>query len=632
MKRGFNPVSAPAIRADSDSAGASLLDWLCHSRTASIFGAALIGLVVIATYFPALQGGMLMDDELLTRHPVVVGPNGLYRIWLTTEPQDYWPVTNTVFWIEWRLWGKHIEGYHLVNLLLHVANCLLVWGVLRRLAVPGAFFAALLFAVHPVNVESVAWVSQLKSLLAIFFGLLSVWWWLKEENQGTTTQPCAKWFGGWQVLSFFAFVMAMLSKGSVAVLPIVLLLIAWWRHGRIAIRDFWRTAPFFAVAVALTFVNISFQTHGTQSAIRSASFAERIAGAGATIWFYLGKALFPIDLAFIYRNWDIEAGNLLWWLPALAAVIVTGSLIYWRSVRWCRAALFAWLYFCISLLPVMGLVDVGFMKYSLVADHYQYMALIGVVALVAAAISDCLAMRSGRARAAAIVFSAAAVCTLAVLTFRQAQLYGDPIALYRDNLSKNPGAAATHNNLGQILAEKGERAEAIEHYREAIKLDARDAQALNNLGTALYELGATDEAIGYFQQALAIRNYYPEAHSNLGLALQKEGRLAEATEELQAALQLRPDLTKTRFNLGLALTQQGKLPEAIDQYRAAVAIDPDYVEAFGNMAFVYGAMGRADDAIKTAETGIRIARQHGQPELAGKIEAWLAEFRRNSGR
>jgi protein O-mannosyl-transferase len=625
------PVSSHAIRADSDSASTGLLR-LHRSRTAPLVGAALLVLVVIAIYFPALRGGMLMDDELLTRHSVIVGPNGLYRIWFTTQPQDYWPVTNTVFWIEWRLWGRHIEGYHLVNLLLHIANCLLLWSVLRLLAVPGAYLAALLFAIHPVNVESVAWISQLKNLLALLFGLLSVWWCLKAETLATAARDSAKQLTGWRTLSFFAFVLAMLSKGSVAVLPLVLLLIAWWRHGRIAGSDFRRMVPFFAVAGIFTLVDIWFQQHGMDWVIRERSFAERIVGAGTVIWFYLSKAILPINLAFIYPNWQIDPYNLLWWLPTLAAATVTGSLVYWRRLRWCRAALFAWLYFCISLLPVMGLVGVGFMKYSLVADHYQYMALIGVVALVAAAVNTWLTMLSSTARTAAMIVSAAVICIFAVLTFRQAQLYGNPIALYRDNLSKNPQAAATHNNLGQILAEKGNPAEAIDHYREAIKLDSQDAQALNNLGVALYQQGATEQAVGYYRQALAIRNAYAEAHSNLGMALQNDGRLAEAVEELQTALQLQPSLIKARLNLGLALTQQGKLPDAIDQYQAAVTIDPDYVEAYGNMAFVYGAMGRPDDAIKTAETGIRIARQHHQPELAAKIGTWLTEFRRNSSR
>ena len=338
-------------------------------------GAVLIVLLTTAVYWPALSGGFLIDDDkLISDNSLVRSSDGLLRIWATTQAMDYWPLTNTSFWLEWRLWGFNPTGYHVTNLLLHIAAAFLIWAILRKLAIPGEFLAALLFAVHPVNVESVAWISQRKNMLAMFFFLLSILWWLRA-----TEAPTRRWY--W--LSLLAFTLAMLSKGSVAVLPVVLLLIVWWQKRRVDKSDLLRTVPFFVVAIVLTLVNVWFQKHGLDVVVRDVNFGQRLAGAGAVVWFYLAKALAPIDLVFVYPQWQIDAAQLLWWMPLVAALLVTVMLLLGRNPA--RPLLSAWLLFCVALLPVLGFTDVGFMQYSLVADHYQHIAIIAVVALVAAA-------------------------------------------------------------------------------------------------------------------------------------------------------------------------------------------------------------------------------------------------------
>ncbi len=278
---------------------------------------------------------------------------------------DYYPVSNTSLWIEWRLWGANPVGYHAVNLLLHIVLALLIWKVLARLKIPGAFLAALLFAVHPVNVESVAWISQRKDLLAILFLLLSTLCWLRTQRIGDFDalrhgrQSSLAVAAGWYVLSLAMFVFAMLSKGSVAILPVLFLLIVWWQRRRIGWTDFLRTIPFFLIAAALTVVNMAVQTRGFSDTIRSASFAHRLTGAGAAVWFYLAKALLPINLAFIYPQWHVHAHDVLWLLPLAAAAVVTVVLAIPKAQRWRRSLFFAWAFFCVALAPMLGFVDVA---------------------------------------------------------------------------------------------------------------------------------------------------------------------------------------------------------------------------------------------------------------------------------
>ncbi len=359
-------------------------------------GIAIFVLAAFLAYFPSLSGGFVLDDDkLLTDNSLIKASDGLYRLWCTIESIDYWPVSNTTLWLEWRLWGMNPTGYHVTNLILHIVAALLIWVTLRKLSIPGAFLAGLIFAVHPVNVESVAWIASRKNLLAMLFFLLSVLCYLKFEMPSSSTldrlhrknlplaprsSPLASclWYG----LSLLAFILAMLSKGSVAVLPVLLLGIVWWLRP-LTRWDLLRAVPFFLVAVALAGVNVWFQTHGSGEVFRSASFTERLLGAGGVVWFYLYKALLPLNLFFVYPQWHIAVSNLLWWLPLVAAVVVTWMLWSYRKGR-CGPLLFAWGFFCVSLVPVLGFTDVGFMRLSLVADRYQHIAIIGMIALAGA--------------------------------------------------------------------------------------------------------------------------------------------------------------------------------------------------------------------------------------------------------
>ena len=321
-------------------------------------GLFLITVVAIIAYMPSISGGFIWDDYLLlVDNPLVKASDGLHQIWCTAQAIDYWPATNTSFWIEWRMWGMNSTGYHVTNLVLHIAESLLVWIILRKLSIPGALLAALLFAVHPVNVESVAWIAQRKNTMAMLFFLLSILWYVKylvgspgsrtwaampqevEKNSlnfaitscdfvspvqepvlpSTHCPPSTAHSIPWYWLSMAAFLLAMLGKGSVAILPLLLLGIIWWLRP-LEWRDLVRIAPFFVIAAILAAVNVEFQTHATDKVVRAIGFTERLLGAGGVVWFYFYKAIFPLDLAFVYQQWHINAGAI-----AVVAAAIGGA-------------------------------------------------------------------------------------------------------------------------------------------------------------------------------------------------------------------------------------------------------------------------------------------------------------------
>jgi protein O-mannosyl-transferase len=619
-----------------------------------------------------------MDDDLfLTENNLIQTPDSLYKLWCSTEYDEYYPVSYSTIWIERRLWEMIPTGYHVINLILHVLEALLIWAILRKLSIPGAFLAALIFTVHPVNVESVAWIAQRRNVVAMLFFLLSILWYLKflkcahsrlATKLSTVHRPLhivssfilhPSPFNFWYWLSLAAFMLAMLSKGSAAVLPVLLLGILWWLRS-LTKWDLLRIVPFFLLAVVLTGVNIWFQTHGTNIEIRNAGFTERLLGAGGVVWFYLYKALLPFDLAFIYPQWHIETGNPMWWLPLLTVVAVT-AMLWWFRNGWSRPVLFAWGFFCVSLLPVMGFTDVGFMKYSLVADHYQHIAIIGVIALAAAGWSIWHKRAQNTAYRAPTAVAIMAMGALAFLTWQQSGIYNNAINLYQATLQKNPGCWAAYYNLGNELGQIGRLQEAMEHYQQALRLKPDYAEAQNNLGNIFVQTGQLQEAIDHYQQALRLEPDYADAHLGLGVALTNAGRLQDAIEHFRQALRLSPDSISAHNNLGATLAQTGRheeaiehfkqalrlkpdnaevhnslgralantgrLQEAVEHFQQALRLRPDFTNVYYNLALVYARMQQSSQAIDAAQEGLELARSQGQVAQAKQIEDWLNAYR-----
>jgi tetratricopeptide (TPR) repeat protein len=485
--------------------------------------------------------------------------------------------------------------------------------------------------VHPVNVEATAWIAQRKDVTAMLFLLLSILWYFKAgrpalnlgmaparshegpwERVGNDSPLSTGHSPLWYWLSLAAFVLAMLGKGSVAILPVLLLWIVWWLRpaGMVPIfgwtkmglspytrRDIASIAPFFLVAAALVWTNVWFQTHGSGEIIRGCGFVERVLGAGGAVWFYLYKAFFPINLSFVYPQWQIEAGDLWWWVSLVGALAVTAVLWRYRKT-WARPLLFAWGFFGVALLPVLGFTDVGFMKYSLVADRYQHIAIIGVIALVSAGLGTWQERVRGRARRAAIAFAVVALGALAFLTFRQSGLYRDAKTLYPATLLKNPDCWLVRNNLGGALFQEGRVDEAMRQFKEAIRLSPDYADAHSNLAVGLLQSGQYEEAIKHCEEALRLKkNKYPEAHHNLGIALVNVGRLPEAIEHFQRALELSPFYPDAENSLGSALLRTGRLDEAKEHLEKALLLQPNTADAHLNLGAVYQARGRYPEAI-----------------------------------
>jgi hypothetical protein len=540
------------------------------------WGCALIVLLTVVAYFPAMRGGFVFDDyALLINNPLVKASDGLHRFWFTTQAPDYYPLTWSLWSLEWRLWGDHPRGYHVVNVLLHAVNAILVWMILRRLKIPGALVAALVFAVHPVNVATVAWISEQKNTLSMLFYAMAIVLYLQFDEDSRW-----RWFG----LSLAAFLLALLSKTAVVMLPVVLLGCVWWVHGRARWKDLLYSAPFFVLSLGLALVTIWFQSHRALvgESIQPVAFPLRLAAAGYAPWFYLYKTILPVDLMVIYPKWNIDASRWVSYLPGMLLVSSLG-VFWWKRKTWGRAALFGLGYFIVMLFPVLGFFNQGFYRYSFVADHWQYYSIMGVVALTVAA-GERICHRLGeQGQYWGGVAAVAVLLVLGTATWRRGYVYADDVTLWRDNVARNQ-APWPYNNLGCALQRAGELTEAIGQFDQALRLKPDYAEAHCNLGNVLLQAGRTDEAMGQWELALRFKPDYAQAHYNLGLGLARQGKLPEAIEHWKQALRIKPIYAEAHYNLGVALEQTGKVGEAIEHYQVALQIRPDYVQAQNGLA------------------------------------------------
>jgi hypothetical protein len=505
----------------------------------------LIFLAVAAAYGPALRGGFVWDDDAHVTAAALRSLAGLGRIWTELgATQQYYPVLHTAFWLEHRLWGDAAVGYHLTNVALHVADACLFALLLRRLAVPGARLAGALFALHPVGVESVAWIAEQKNTLSLLFYLLAALAYLRWEGRRgrAAVRP--------YFLAMVLFLLALLSKSVTATLPAALLVVAWWRKGRISWReDVLPLLPWAALGGAVGLLTAWVERHfiGAEGAPFSLDPLQRCALAGRAVWFYLGKLLWPADLMFIYPRWNVPAGVGLGLALAGAAAGLTALL--WLIRGRTRGPLAGWLCFAGSLFPALGFFNVYPFIFSYVADHFQYLASLGIMALAGAGAAGALARVPRGLRDVSRGLAGLVLFGLAALTWRQCLSYHDAATLYTATLRQNPDAWLAHLNLGNLYLENGRTAAAIDHYQSAERLEPD----------------------------------YPSTHFNLGKIWLQEGRLPEAIAENEADLQLVPGDAEARNNLGVALAESGRRVEAEAQFREALRLRPAYSRAQANL-------------------------------------------------
>ncbi len=579
-------------------------DWL--------WGFLLIAFVFIA-YAPVFHAGFIWDDEShLTQNPCIIGPLGLKEVWTTTRAV-YYPLVLTTFWAVHKLVGLNPLPYHLLNVLMHAASAVLLWRVLRQLEVNGAWLGAALWALHPVMVQSVAWVTELKNTQSCLFYLLSIVFFLSWEEQARVTRAVRIKSMLMFALSLTCFVLATLSKPSVVMLPVVLALCVWWQRGRIVWKDAVALTPFLlisALASAWTIWEQKFHA----SAVGpdwAQTWPERLIIAGRAIWFYLAKLVWPHPLIFIYPRWEIYSWQWMAYLPLLAATV--GLIVLWSLPgKAGRALFFAASYYVVSLFPVLGFFSVYFFRYSFVSDHFQYLASMGPLALAGATISESfrrLAVTVSLRRGP--VFLRVGLCgillvLLAALTRQQSAVYHGLITLYTRTLAKNPGCWMAHYNLGIALHDQGETDKAISHYRQAIELRPGYAEAHYNLGRLLAEKGEFNDAINHYEAALATNPADVEAHNNLGATLFQAGRIDDAIANYQEALAARPDYADASCNLADALLAKGDMDGAITHYRTCVATLPNHADAQYNLASALLRKGQIDEAIMHYEKALEL--------------------------
>ncbi len=401
----------------------------------------------------------------------------------------------------------------------------------------------------------------------------------------------------------------MLSKPSTVILPLVLLLCLWWKHQGWKKSDFIRTAPFFALALAMSALTIAEQRGQILKASvsqTSLSLAQRFVIAGKAPWFYASKVLWPTQLTFVYPHWTVNATSLSSWLPLAGLIAVAVLLWLYRRRNSVRAGLFAYSFFVAALLPVLGFFDVFYFRYSYVADHFQYLACIGLISLVVGTGAVIFESAGPQGRGLATVAGAIALLILGACTQRQARIYQDLRTLWSDTLTKNPQCWLAHNNLGNILLRDGNANDAIAHYEQALRIKPDYVEAHNNLGKALAQIGRSREAIAQYEEALLIEPNYPGLHNNLGIALYQSGQHKEAVAQFEQALRITPNYAEAHCSLAIALAQEGKLPEAIEHLEQAVRIKPDDAMTHYNLAIALRQTGRVPEAVEHLEQAVRI--------------------------
>jgi len=566
---------------------------------------AAIILAGVLPYLPALRGGFVWDDEpLITSNLLLRTSSGLGEIWAGSRTADYFPLTNTIFWIEHHLFGNNATGYHALNILLQAANALLLWRILLRLKIPGAFLAGLIFAIHPVHAESVAWISELKNVLSMFFFLISALFFFEIEDQRFLNRTVA------YSASLVAFLLALLSKTQVVFLPVALLLCAWWRNSPVEPkrqgkgnslrlqRAIVRTVPFFLIAIVFGLITIWFQNRGIgEEEIILGPFTRRLTNAGMAIWWYAKQVFAPVQLMAVYPQWRFDTPALVEWLPLFA--IIGGLLLLWR--RHSRGILLAFAYFIIALLPVIGIVRMSYARSgALVADHLQYFADISLIALFSAGVARLWSNGRHEIRIVTATVILVLLGLMGSYTWARAGVYRDEQTLWQDNFSKYPNTWQGHNRVGQLLFKQEKFAEAAPHFERAVQLKPELADNYNLLGVVYCRLQRFEEGIAQYRKGLQLNEGRPSTAQSVSTATMRVN-LANALSltgnsfsDLAQAASERGDVTAAQADTKEA---NARFTEAIEQYEKALAIEPEHPAIHRNLGILLSRLGRNEEAI-----------------------------------
>jgi len=632
-----------------------------------------VGLIVITfvAYMPAVRCGFIWDDnDWVTQNPLLRNLEGLRKIW--TQPHSvmqYYPLVYTSWWLDYHLWRLNPVGYHLENIWLHCLAAAVLWRLLKFLRIPGAWAAAAVFALHPVNVESVAWVTERKNVLSGLFYFSAAFAYLRyafvSKSENTHGDSTIFYF-----LSLVLFLCALLSKTATCTLPAVLLLVIWWKQGKVTLKDIFTLAPFFIVGAGFGLLTAYLEQtrhiaagHGTWGL----SFIERFILAGRALCFYTTKLFWPARLTFIYPRWVIDSGSWRQYVyPAVVILVVVSAWIL--RGRFGRSYFTAVGCFIVTLFPATGFFNVYFMRYSYVQDHFQYLA--GSFLIILAVGLGCRAAARLGKKAASVKIATASVLLLALgaLTHSQCYIYENEKTLWRDTLKKNPESFIAHNNLGLLFQADGDFDIAYRHFNRALQLKPDYVEAHNNLAGMLQLQTKYDEAISHYRRALRLRPASVDVHNNLGVALASQGKIEQAIEHYQMALQQRPQFVPAHINLARALYATGRGDEAVKHFKTALKYEPANLQALCGVAEIlllkaeqnpdgakeavgfaelaaglteynepmilklladcYAAAGKFGEAVTTAEKALELARLTGKNALADDIRERLKRYKR----
>jgi tetratricopeptide (TPR) repeat protein len=628
--RGFFTGSLPALAVITNLqtclAGAGLIKFPGMSRPNSwkfsiprlagrkVIPGLLLVLAVLLAYWPAWHGGFVWDDGAWTTTllPLFQNAGGLKLIWFQpTVLQQYYPLSATTFWLDYQFWNLWTLPYHIENILCHAAAALLFWRMLLQLRLPGAWLAAALFALHPVMVESTAWITERKNVLSLVFFLAALLAygryspWTSPVPAGTAAPRlrCATWY---YVLAFVLFLFALLAKTSVFCLPAVILLLVWWRRGELRWRaNVLPTLPFFALALVLCGITAWMEKNhvGAVGPDFALSFPQRCLIAGHAFWFYIGNLFWPENLCFVYPRWQVNPGTWWQWVYPLTAIGTLPALWLARK-RIGRGPLTAALFYGGSLFPVLGFMNAYGMRFSFVWDHWVYLSSLGIITLAAALVVQ--AAERLRRPAMAQAFAILVLPLLACLTWRQAGTFKDMETLWRTTLAKNPDCGLAHTDLGLLLDKNGQVDEAIVHFRRAAQINPDYPWNFYYLGRGLAHAKRFDEAITNFKQAIQI----------------------DPGDDYTSTI-IATAIGATHFNLGAIYDEMGRTPDAVAQYQEALRLNPALPEALNNLAWILAA--NADEKLRNGAKSVALARhacdltRNTEPYYLGTLAAAYAE-------
>lgn len=593
----------------------------------------VLGLFLVVAVFLVYQqvwsAGFIWDDDAhLTRNPCIVGPLGFKEIW-TTSAATYYPLVLTSFWLQHAIWGLNPLPYHLVNIAMHAACSVLLWQGLWRLQVRGAWLGAALWALHPVQTESVAWITELKNTQSCLFYLLSILFYVKWFSAaGENPKIRSSW---WQyTFSLLCAMMAILSKSSTVMLPVVLGLCTWWLRGRCQKQKFWHLVPFFliaAVASGWTIWEQKFHS-GALGVEWGQSGPERLVIAGKAIWFYLGKLIWPYPLIFIYPRWEINASRLWSYLPVLAAG--GGLFVLWLNRKGSgRALFFACTYYLVLLVPLLGFFNVYFFRYSFVGDHFQYLASIGPLALAGTGLAaGWERLEKGRAFLRPVLCGSL-LLILGVMTWRQSRMYADDETLWLTTIEHNPACWMAYDNLSVDYLHARRIDESMVYSMKALEIKPDNFVAENNLGTAFLQTEQIKEAISHYSRALELNPNYAEAHYNLGCVFQRTGQVADAIIHWQKALRINPQFTEAQTSLAwvLATSTAASLRDGVKAVELAERANQSSggrnPMILGTLAAAYAEAGRFSEAIPAAYHAIELANTAGNEAMVKELQEHL---------